>query len=620
MQSNLTASQLAQHVFNRLGFGTNATTQRLSLLLKKNADGSENKAATAEAIAEFIANGLNQTTRVNPTINQALKTAYPFASMTYEDIVAQYKTVLEAENVSTNSVTTLTNEVSQTDAALNQTIQNLESGAPNVVPLDALKLIAQMQQQKSDLTTAQTEASSDAIAFITFINSVRSQSQMREMAYYIFDNAQPVYMSLQHFWFNHFNVSIDNSPIDTMDYIDTLGENMCGSFEDLLLASAKHPAMLVFLNGASNRTVFKKDKSSPNGYTVIVPPNENYAREVMELFTIGRGPATDVYSSPYSQTDVTQVALILSGWNLAGASATDPTMRGFVFNTTNNMPTTRTVMGKSYAPGEAGALAFFHDLATSPYTEDFIIRKIIHRFVSEDGIPQTSTDPWISNLISLKAAMSSTWESTGGSLNSVMMTMFSHPAFWDANAYKSKARTPVQYVASLYRATGYQLADLKTFTNSTTGALYTDINTAVNEASSMGEQLLFCGVPTGWDDSNITWGNNAVPLESARFSFAIGSFHGAPSSSMESQYQKLETEAAKGLNASEPSTGMPALNAFIPFFDFDPFSRFQFPASYSTAAGPLAAIAANADTQQGVALPLRSILTMVTSSADFMKY
>ena len=166
--------------------------------------------------------------------------------------------------------------------------------------------------------------------------------------------------------------------------------------------------------------------------------NENYARELMELQTLG-------VNGGYTQKDVTEVARVFTGWTLA-----DPREGGgYVFRPRVHEPGKKVVLGHTIKEGweREGMQVLRNLLAHQPATARFISTELAQRFVSDDP-PASLVD-----------AMSKTFLSTDGDLREVLRTMFYSREFWAPQAYRARVKTPLEFVASALRATGADIAD-----------------------------------------------------------------------------------------------------------------------------------------------------------------
>ena len=240
------------------------------------------------------------------------------------------------------------------------------------------------------------------------------------------------------FWLNHFNVYIkknQNEPFLLPTYErETIRAHALGKFEDLLVATAASPAMLVYLDNwqSIGPDSLAAQRSARNGKAKTSGLNENYARELMELHTLGVGGG-------YTQADVTQVARVFTGWGIdrpnEGAA--------FAFQPNRHEPGPKQVLGTTIREGgQTEGLEVLHLLATSPATARFISTKLAVRFVADEP-PSALTD-----------RMAKTFLVSGGDIKAVLRTMFDSPEFWAPAVEKNKVKTPLEFVASAVRATG----------------------------------------------------------------------------------------------------------------------------------------------------------------------
>jgi uncharacterized protein (DUF1800 family) len=270
------------------------------------------------------------------------------------------------------------------------------------------------------------------------------------------------------FWLNHFNVYIKKNQIEPFLLPayerDVIRPHALGKFEDLLVATAKSPAMLMYLDNwqsigpdsmaARNGGKFAKFVKNPQVKQALKDRglNENYARELMELHTLGvqcevsaDRPVSMLDKTcgrGYTQQDVTQVAEVLTGWTID-----QPNRSGrYRFEERRHEPGSKTVLGKKIGErGEAEGLEVLHMLATSPATAQFISTKLALRFVS-DTPPQALVD-----------RMAKAYLSSGGDIKTVLRTMFDSPEFWSPEVYRAKVKTPEEFVVSAVRASGAEV-------------------------------------------------------------------------------------------------------------------------------------------------------------------
>jgi len=294
------------------------------------------------------------------------------------------------------------------------------------------------------------------------------------------------------FWMNHFNVFLHKN--DQMPYYlvsferDVVRPRALGKFEDLLEATAHSPAMMLYLDNASSigPDSFAAERAPfrPNNKKKREGLNENYARELMELHTLG-------VNGGYSQADVTQVARILTGWTV------DRPQRGgaFEFEPRRHEPGTKVVMGTKFKEhGEQEGRELLHMLAKKPATAQFVSRKLAVRFVNDDP-PQTLVD-----------RMAKTFLSSGGDISAVLNTLFRSPEFWDTTVYRAKVKTPIEFVVSAARASNADIENMQPLANA---------------ARQMGMPLYGCVTPNGYNWNAETWVSTNALVNRMNFALAV---------------------------------------------------------------------------------------------------
>jgi uncharacterized protein (DUF1800 family) len=299
------------------------------------------------------------------------------------------------------------------------------------------------------------------------------------------------------FWFNHFNVYLrknEQMPYYLVSYErDVIRPRALGKFEDLLEAVAHSPAMLIYLDNAESmgpdsmaaERAKMAEARRPNAKRQAPEGlNENYARELMELHTLG-------VNGGYTQADVIQVARVLTGWTVDR-----PQMGGgFQFNPNRHEPGTKKVMGtKIKEKGEMEGRELLHMLATRPATAQFISRKLAIRFVSDDP-PQALVD-----------RMAKSYLASGGDIPTVLKTLFHSPEFWAASDYRAKVKTPLEFVVSAARASNANVENFQPL---------------VNALRQMGMPLYGCIPPVGykWDEAD--WVSTGALVDRMNFALAL---------------------------------------------------------------------------------------------------
>jgi len=227
----------------------------------------------------------------------------------------------------------------------------------------------------------------------------------------------PLLARMTEFWFNHLNVFVGKGPVRPFVghyVVNVIRPNALGRFEDLLLASARHPAMLLYLDQA---------QSNNKGL------NENYARELMELHTLG-------VSGGYTQNDVRELARILTGWTVNLRAG-----EGFRFVERLHDGESKTLLGRTYqSQGMAEGEEAIRFLARQPATARRIATRLASFFVADKPPP------------ALVDRLSKTFLDTGGDTRAVMRTLVAAPEFWAANHELFK--TPLDYACSALTAAG----------------------------------------------------------------------------------------------------------------------------------------------------------------------
>ena len=308
----------------------------------------------------------------------------------------------------------------------------------------------------------------------------------------IYSNAQ-LQEVMTDFWLNHFNVFLHKNEATPYYMVsferDVIRPLALGKFEDLLEATAHSPAMMLYLDNASSigpdsMAAEKAERRPNNNKKKHEGLNENYARELMELHTLG-------VNGGYTQADVTQVARILTGWSVERPERGG----GFQFDPNRHEPGAKIVMGEKIKDhGEQEGRDLLHLLATRPATAQFISRKLAVRFVSDDP-PQALVD-----------RMAKTFLSSNGDIAAVMSTLFHAPEFWDANVYRAKVKTPIEFVVSAARAGNADIANMQPLAN------------AVRE---MGMPLYGCVTPNGYSWKSDTWVSTNALVNRMNFALSL---------------------------------------------------------------------------------------------------
>ncbi len=286
------------------------------------------------------------------------------------------------------------------------------------------------------------------------------------------------------FWYNHFNVDIRKEAAQwyTPTYErDAIRAHALGKFRDLLLATAQHPAMLFYLDNWSSIGPDSVAAGRPHGKQAQRGLNENYGREVMELHTVG-------VNGGYSQADVTNLAKILTGWTIDQPQQGG----GFVFDLRKHEPGSKQWFGQKVSEnGYVEGQRALEWLAAQPQTAHFISYKLAQRFVCDDP-PEELVD-----------RMAKTYMATDGDIKEILRTMVHSPEFNSEKYYRVKVKTPLEFVASVFRATDTNPAN--------PGAL-------VGVIGRMGEPLYQMQPPTGYSTTADHWMNSGALVDRLNFS------------------------------------------------------------------------------------------------------
>jgi uncharacterized protein (DUF1800 family) len=357
-------------------------------------------------------------------------------------------------------------------------------------------------------------------------NRILAELSMAKVDRAVYSNRQ-LEAVMEDFWFNHFNVFAnkgDDKWLVTSYVRDTIRAHTLGKFDDLLLATAKSPAMLFFLDNylSADPTAVARNQqmkamrqgrfqggfaggsmptpgtfpgpvtngANANGAAAVAAAknkkdsglNENYGREVMELHTVG-------VDAGYTQQDVIQMAECLTGWTIHEPRK-DPQ---FFFDEKIHGEGKKVVMGKTFNyGGEKDGEEALKMLASSPKTANFISSELARHFVSDNPPP------------ALVKRMAQSFESSGGDIRAVLKAMIYSPEFWSKETYRAKVKTPFELVATTARAMNAEVT----------------ITLPLSQwVGRMGEPLFLCQPPTGYSDKAETWVNAGALLN--RLNFAL---------------------------------------------------------------------------------------------------
>lgn len=335
-----------------------------------------------------------------------------------------------------------------------------QSPTPTPPPVDGQRPMRELQQAK-------------------LLRAVFSERQLQEV--------------MVDFWFNHFNVFAGKDTARLMLTVyerDVIRPNALGKFKELLTAVAQSPAMQVYLDNFLSQM---EQPAPPPKYDAdgnLLPPprrpglNENYARELMELHTLG-------VDGGYTQNDVREVARCFTGWTVG-----QQPNQLFIFRPRSHDKGEKFVLGKRIAAGGGieDGLRVLDLLAKHPSTAKFISFKLAQRFVADE--PPTS----------LVERAAEVFTKTDGDIRQVVRAILTSPEFYSTKYYRNKIKSPLELAASAIRATGA----------ATDGA-----SPLVQAVARMGEPLYQCQPPTGYSEDSSRWLSSATLLERMNFAVAL---------------------------------------------------------------------------------------------------
>jgi len=286
------------------------------------------------------------------------------------------------------------------------------------------------------------------------------------------------------FWYNHFNVfagkGIDRALVASYER-DAIRPYALGSFRALLGATAKHPAMLFYLDNVVSSTPRPNARGRAQGL------NENYARELMELHTLG-------VDGVYTQRDVTELARMLTGWTFDQRRLVR-NGETFRFDAGRHDKGAKTWLGHEIAPGGQAEGEYALDvLAMHPATARHVSYQLAQYFVSDTPPP------------ALVERMSRTWLASQGDIRAVLKTLFTSGEFMDSAAAGAKFKTPYQFVVSAVRASGTPLAN---------------VGPLVNAMGQLGMPLYGCQTPDGYKNTQDAWLNPDALTRRIAFATAL---------------------------------------------------------------------------------------------------
>ena len=299
---------------------------------------------------------------------------------------------------------------------------------------------------------------------------------------------------LTQFWSNHFAVSVDKVAVLGVAGAlerEAIRPHVLGNFTDLLLAVEQHPAMLLYLDnhisvGPHSTAARVLDRRNAKHRAGI---NENLAREIMELHTLGVGGG-------YTQADVTTFAEVITGWSIGGEAGRLPTGEPgrFMFRSELHEPGSKVVLGKRYSDdGVAQGVAVLRSLAANHSTARFIATKLARHFIADEP-PAAAVE-----------RIARAFVSSGGDLPTVYRALIASPEAWAEPLAKYK--TPSDYIISTFRGLELPVG------NGRPSLAAFDV---------MGQRAFSPGSPAGWPDRGDDWNGASALLKRIEWADAVG--------------------------------------------------------------------------------------------------
>jgi uncharacterized protein (DUF1800 family) len=515
----LTEEQRIVHVLNRLGFG--ARPGDLERVKAMGVENYINQQLNPEKISDTVAENKIKDLQILNMSTAELYEKFPQPGQLLRQLQARGalpSDVAEArENRVKGGANAAPGEMPANQAKGNQQAQ------PAGNPLDNEKYRAVIQQYYRENGLQQPQRIIAELQASRILRAVYSEKQLQEV--------------MVDFWTNHFNVfagkGADRWLLPSYDR-DTIRPYAMGKFSDLLEATAKSPAMLFYLDNFQSVSPDANRNQAPRRARLLAelvnlqrrregnnpmqdpamrqPPvrqqrrgiNENYARELMELHTLG-------VDGGYTQKDVQEVARCFTGWTIfqprGGAAAANALLGGeaarrsagtFFFNERAHDDGEKTVLGHKIPAGGGmkDGLTVLDILAHHPATAKFVATKLVRHFVTDDPSP------------ALVERVAATFTKTDGDIRETLKTIFFSPEFNSTTAYRAKIKRPFELVVSAIRALG---AD----TNGGPGTH--------QWVARMGEPLYGFQTPNGYSDLAESWVNTGGLLERMNFGLALAS-------------------------------------------------------------------------------------------------
>ncbi len=305
-----------------------------------------------------------------------------------------------------------------------------------------------------------------------------------------------IYQTMVEFWSDHFNIALPTNEARYLKIVDdneVIRKHALGNFKELLTASAQSPAMLNYLDNDENRRR---------------APNENYAREIMELHSLGVANAGE----PYSETDVLEVAKCFTGWTW-DRSQTSPTRGEFLYRDADHDNGIKSVLGVTVPTGGKmnDGLQVINILCEHEATGRFLATKLVRRFVTDN--PEDETPALVDRVAERFA-------STGGDIKEMLYAIFTSTEFGASfGNYGGRLSRPVDLFVRALRVSGLPTSGFDlTYSRTARNSLYVKLDRMLQ---AMGHRLFYWSTPDGYPDVKEAWSASAVMLSRWNFGLAL---------------------------------------------------------------------------------------------------
>jgi uncharacterized protein (DUF1800 family) len=367
---------------------------------------------------------------------------------------------------------------------------------------DILSQALELRRERRDARAGGAAANTDAATLMKIgqlykpIYAAETSARISEAL----TTERPFIERLTYFWTNHFAVSVDKVAVFGLAGSferEAIRPHVLGNFTDLLLASTRHPAMLLYLDNQTsvglNSLLARRAERRASEHRFGI--NENLAREILELQTLG-------VAGGYTQADVTSFAQVITGWSIGGqnlARLPGGVPGQFMFRPEMHEPGTQLVLGKRYAEeGEEQGVAVLRDLARRPAAAHFIATKLARHFISDEPPPEAVEH------------LARSFRDSNGDLPTVYRALIGLKECW-AQAL-AKFKTPGEYIISSLR--GLQIPQ-------------TYADKARASFALLGQRIFAPGSPAGWPDRSADWDGASAVMKRIEWADALGQKMGA---------------------------------------------------------------------------------------------